>query len=53
MRKATDSARLVMDALQVLMKRPMDPVKAGNVSMLKLDTPFIKSSFENHSGKLF
>lgn len=41
MRNATDTARLVMDALQILFKGPMNKVELGELNMLKMKTPFI------------
>jgi len=52
MRIPTDTGRLVLDALQLMLCGPMSKSAPGSLSMLKQETPFIKSSFEEHSSKL-
>jgi len=52
MRIPTDTGRLVLDALQLMLCGPMSKSAPGSLSMLKQETPFIKNSFEEHTFKL-
>lgn len=49
MRQAVDTTRLIMDAVQLLFLRPMDPVKPKGMFILKQDIPFVADSFDNHT----
>lgn len=53
MRTPTDTAKLILDVVQMLFQDTMDPVEPGQYNMLKTQTDFIKSSYENHAGKKF
>lgn len=50
-RTPTDTTRLIFDTVQILFQDPMCPVEPKSYVMLKTDTPFIKDSYEEYSGK--
>jgi len=52
MRCMTDTGRLVFDALELVFSKPMVHTSPDTLTMLKMDTPFYRSSFEEHSVKL-
>ena len=49
MRKPTDTTRLILDALQILFQGKMIKCSPGTISMLKLETKFLETSFDAHS----
>jgi dynein heavy chain len=49
MRQAVDTTRLIMDTVQILFQRPMDPVKPKGLFILKQDISFVADSFENNT----
>ena len=51
MRKVTDTTALIMDTIQILFKKPLDPVKPKDYYIMKQNIPFVKDSFENHTVK--
>ena len=51
MRKVSDTTALIMDTIQILFKKPLDPVKPKDYYIMKQNIPFVKDSFENHTVK--
>lgn len=49
MRNAVDTTRLIMDAVQLLFQRSMDPVKMKMMNILKTEIPFVWDSFDNQT----
>lgn len=47
MRQAVSTTRLIMDAVQILFQRPMDPVKLKTLQILKKDILFVGDSYDN------
>lgn len=49
MRQAVDTTRLIMDTVQLLFQRSMDPVKLKSLYILKQEIPFVADSYDNHT----
>jgi len=46
MRNATDTCKLIFDAVQLLFQDQMAPIEPGELTILKQQTPFVKDSYE-------
>jgi len=46
-RNPTDTLRFIMDAVQILFKRPLDPVKLTELKIQGQMCPFVMDSFQN------
>jgi len=51
MRTPTDTTKLIFDVVQLLFQDPMLPCEPGAFNMLKVETKFVKSSYEEHCSK--
>lgn len=49
MRNAVDTTRLIMDTVQILFQRSLDPVKMKAMNILKTEIPFVHDSFDNNT----
>merc|ERR1719443_1927609 len=49
MRQAVDTTRLIMDTVQILFQRAMDPVKLKSLLILKTEIPFVADSYDNNT----
>lgn len=49
MRQAVDTTRLIMDTVNILFQRSMDPVKLKSLYILKQEIPFVADSYDNHT----
>jgi len=50
-RTPTDTTRFIFECVQLLFQDPMIPVEVGKYNILKVETEFVKSSYDEYSNK--